>query len=135
MIRHFAHNHLSQHTGRSRALLDRLGWFGGSPDLACASVLLAGIFDYQHLRRNIFIALADFFADMTQSLLTIGALLIGFRQIVNNALALEMPRQCLPSARLLLAARVRSWRIGASILVIAFLFRSGCGMDAQFPCK
>src|SRR6185312_9300174 len=131
MIRYFAHNHLSQHTGRCRTLFDRLGWFCRSPDLTRAGVLLAGIFDDQHLRRNIFVAFADFFADMTQSLLTIGAVLIGLRQIVNHALALEVPWQCLPSARLLLAARAPSRRIGVSILALAFLFCRRCGIDTD----
>jgi hypothetical protein len=40
------------------------------------------------LRRNVFVPLADFLADVTQTLLAIGAVLIGLRQIVNDSFSL-----------------------------------------------
>jgi hypothetical protein len=138
MIRHFADNHLRQYAGRSHALLNRLSWFSGGPDLARAGVLLARIFDHQHLCWNVFVPLAHLFANMTQRLPAIGALLIGLRQIVNDSLPLQMPRQRLPSTRLLFATTVRrGWRwIGVIVFAaLAFLLRRGCGIDSEFLCK
>jgi len=86
MIGHFAHNHLRQQTGSRGALLNRLRRLGGGPHGAVASILLAYILDHFQLRRNVFVALAGFFADRPQILLAGGAMLFFFRQIMHDQL-------------------------------------------------
>src|SRR5436309_2990588 len=102
MIGGFGHDHLRQQAGTSGALFNRLWWLSRRPHRAGASVFLAHILDDGQLRRNIFIALTGLFPDGPQILLAGGAVLFFFRQIMQDALALEMPRKRLSAARLFL---------------------------------
>jgi hypothetical protein len=54
---------MCQQAGTRRTLLNRLRRLGGCLHPTRASVLLAHIFDHQHLGRNVLVALAHFFAD------------------------------------------------------------------------
>lgn len=82
MIRLFGHDYLSQQAGSRSALLDRLGRFGCRFHRACTGVGEASILDHLHLGGNIFIVLADLFADPPYVLVTAPATLLAIRQIV-----------------------------------------------------
>src|SRR5215475_3932805 len=90
-------NHLRQQAGPRGALLNRLRRLGGGPHGAVASILLAYILDDFQLRRNIFVALAGLLPDGPQILLTSGAMLFLFRQVMHDPLALETLRESLPT--------------------------------------
>jgi hypothetical protein len=74
-----AHDHLRQKRCTRGALLDGLRRLAGRPHGARAGVGEAGILNHLHLRRKIFVALADLFADLAQILITIGAAFFLFR--------------------------------------------------------
>jgi hypothetical protein len=66
---------------------------------ACAGVE-TGILDHPHLRGQVFVAFADFFADPPQALIALRAMLLRFRKIVLDALVFQRARQRLASAPL-----------------------------------
>ena len=70
----------------------------------------------------VFVALAGFLADGSQILLTCGAVFFLFRQIVHNALALEMPRKRLTAARPFLRTRLTGARVSIGIFVIGIIW-------------
>jgi len=102
MVSKFRHDHLRQQTRSRRALLNRLGRLGRRGDGAAAGVLDANVFDHQHLRRNVFVALADFLADLPQVFVAGLAVLFAFGQIVHDAFALQMPGNRTATARVAL---------------------------------
>jgi hypothetical protein len=120
VIRPFAHDHVRQDRIAGRALLDRLRGLGGRLHRAGAGVAEAGIFDHLHLRGQVFVALADLFADAPQILIAVRAMLLGFWKIVLDALALQMARQRLASPRPS-AAFSRCTRRGLFIVVVGFI--------------
>lgn len=99
VIRHFAHNHLRQQTCSGTALGDRLRRLTRHAHRALTGVFLACIFDYHHLRRNVLVALAHFFANMPQLFLTATTALFLFRQVVHDAFPFQMIGETPPSAR------------------------------------
>src|SRR3954454_3722257 len=98
MVCSLGHCYLRQQPRPRRALFDRLWRLGCRLDRAGASVLLADILDDGYLRRNVFVALTGLFTDGPQILLAGGAVLFRIRQIMHDALALEMPWKRLPAA-------------------------------------
>ena len=136
MIGPLGHDHLRQQTRSRRALLDRLRRLGGRPHRAVAGVLQTDVLDHLHRGRNVFVALAGLFPDQPQILAAAIAVLFRFRQIVHDALALEMPRQRL-AARL-----VSSWRFvrfrpvsRIAIEVIVVLAGSGFAFRSAVPAR
>jgi hypothetical protein len=99
----FRHDHLREHTGARGTLLDRLKRLGRGLHRARAGVGETRVFDHFHLRGDIFVALADFLSDLSQILIALRAVLLSFWKIVLDALALQMTRQRLASARPALA--------------------------------
>jgi hypothetical protein len=65
MIRQLADNHMRQYTGARRALLNRLRRLRRRSHRAGTGLLLAGVLNHQHLRRDVLISFADFFSNMT----------------------------------------------------------------------
>lgn len=90
MVGHLAYNHVRQQARARRALLDGLRRLRRRFDRARAGVLLAGVFNHQHLSRHVFIALAHFFTDVTEFLATCGAVFFVPAQIMHDALTPEM---------------------------------------------
>src|SRR5258705_13819943 len=127
MIGHLAHDHMRQQTGARGALLDWLCRLARDFHRACASVLLAGVFDHLHLRRDIFVALADFFADAPQILVAVGAMLVLLGQVMHDALPLQVRRQGPTPARLALVTLTagRRRRIVLAILIVFFVWDFG----------
>jgi len=80
------------------ALLDGLRRFAGCLHRAGARIGETVILDHFHLRRKIFAVLADFFPNLAQGLMALGAVLFCVRQIVLDPLTLQMFGQRLPSA-------------------------------------
>ena len=119
MVGPFRHDHLRQQTGSRRALLDRLRRLGGGPHRAFAGVLQANILDHLHRRGDVFVAFAGLFRNQPQVLAAAVAVLFRFRQVVNEAFALQMPRQGLTPATLRRRVRLRRRsRIPIQIVVV-----------------
>jgi hypothetical protein len=68
------------------------------------------------LRRNVFVAFTALFPDGPQILLARAAVLLLFRQVMHDALALEMPRQRPPAPRPFRRSRITGARV--SLIVI-----------------
>jgi uncharacterized membrane protein len=77
----------------------------------------AAILDDLNLRWNIFVAVANFFADPPQVLSAVQAMLFAFCQIVLNTLALQVPRQRLPSTWLVLTSGAGRWIVAFLVLL------------------
>src|ERR1017187_8808619 len=120
---------MRQHTCTRRALLNGLRGLSGRLHCACASVLLAGIFNHQHPRRYIFVAFADFFSDAAQIFVALSAVFVFFSQVIDKAFPLQMARQWLASpflsVRITAIASCR-WIVVVLLLLIFWLssFRS-----------
>ncbi len=123
MIGHLGYDHLRQQTRSRRALFDRLRRLGGGLHRAVAGVFLAHLLDDDHLGRNEFVALARLFPDGPQILLASRTVLFLLRQIMHDALALQIPRQRLPAAFPFLGSRLATGRRG---LVVVILDTTGC---------
>src|SRR5579864_6320135 len=108
MIGNLGHDHLGQHAGAGRALFNRLRWLGRRFHRAGASVFLAHILDDGQLRRNIFVTLTGLFPDGPQILLAGGTVFFRIRQIMHDALPLEIPRQA--AGRRSFSAEPTRWR-------------------------
>ena len=65
MVRVLGHDHLRQQACARRALFNWLRRFRCRSHRAVAGVLHADVFDHRHLRRDVFITLADFLADLS----------------------------------------------------------------------
>ena len=131
MIDAFGYDHLRQQTGSGRALFNRLRRLGRRLHRAGARVFLAHILDDGQLRRNVFVALAGLFTDGPQILLAGGAVLFRLRQIVLDALALEMPRQRLPAAPPFLGSRSAGARSGVIVVIVIRI----SGSFRRLPCR
>src|ERR1700730_1677745 len=129
MIGHFAHNHMRQQTGARGALLDWLCRLASDLHRACASVLLVGVFDHLHLRRDIFVALADFFADAPQILVAVGAMLVLLGQVMHDALPLQVARQGPAPARLAFVTLTASRRRRIVLAILTGFFGGGFGTE------
>src|SRR6202043_1924018 len=108
-------------TRTGRALLDRLRRLGRRLHGAGARVFLADVLNDGQLRRNVFVPLAGLFTNRPQMLPTGGAVFFLFRQIVHDALALEMPRKRLTTARPFLRSRLIGTRVSVGIVVIGVI--------------
>src|SRR5271167_2910379 len=102
MIGILGDNHLSQQSSTCVALLDRLRRLGRRFYRATASILLANLFDDDHLRRNVFVTLTRLLADRAEVLRAGGAMLFGFGQVVLNAFTFQVCRQRTTAMRLAL---------------------------------
>src|SRR5262249_30988525 len=122
MVEPLAHDHLCQQTGSGRALFDRLGWLGRRLHRAGTRVFFAHILDHRQLCWNEFVALTRLFPNGSQILLTDLAVLFRIRQIMHDALSLEVPRKWLPAAAPLLRS-VACTRLYVLVIVVRAL---GC---------
>ena len=118
MIRRLGHNHLRQQAGPSRALLNRLRRLGRRLHSAAARVFLADVLNDGQFGRDVFVALAGLFPDGPQILLTSGTMFFLFRQVMHDALSLEVPRKRLTAARPFLRSRLIGARVSVGIVVI-----------------
>ena len=67
-----------------RALFNRLRRLRCCSDRAVAGILDADIFDHRHLRRYVFVALADFLADLPQFRVALFAVLLALGEILQT---------------------------------------------------
>src|SRR5689334_21837596 len=132
MVGPFRHDHLRQQAGSRRALLDRLRRLGGAPHRAVAGVLQANVLDHLHRRGNVLIAFAGLFRDQPQVLAAALAMLIRFRQVVNDAFALQIPRQRLTTATLRGWRRVR-FRRRSRVPIQVVIIVGGLGVGFRTP--
>ena len=136
MIGHLAHDHLRQQTRSGRALFDGLRRLGSRLHRAVAGIFLAYILDHGQLCRNVFVMLTGLFPDWPQVLLAGLAVLLRIRQIVHDALSLQMLGQGLPAAAgllFLITSRSAPARLGVMVIVILAFGVRACFRLPRLP--
>jgi len=86
MVSVFAHDHVSDEAGGGQALVNRLGWLGGSDHMAAAlgaGILAADVLMHEETGRDVIELFGDLFAEGFTRAVTLGALPLVFGQFVT----------------------------------------------------
>src|SRR5439155_6226070 len=98
---------------------------------AFTGVFLAYILDHHQLCRDVFVALARLFPDGSQILRTSLAVLFRIRQIMHDALALEMLGQRFSASVVLLRSCLACLWLG----IVIGSFGPSVGFDSSAACR